>query len=47
LAVAGSGGVIINTQGQLGTVVSSERFKDHIKPMDRTSESILALQPVT
>src|SRR5437870_13580267 len=31
----------------LGTVVSSERFKDAIKPMDRASEAILALKPVT
>jgi Chaperone of endosialidase len=30
-----------------GTVVSSERFKDAIKPMDKASEAILALQPVT
>ena len=26
---------------------SSERFKDEIKPMDKASEAILALQPVT
>ena len=26
---------------------SSERFKDEIKPMDRASEAILALKPVT
>ena len=40
-------GVIIDTNGQLGTVVSSERFKDAIKPMDKASEAILALKPVT
>jgi predicted ribosome quality control (RQC) complex YloA/Tae2 family protein len=45
--VANGVGVIINTQGQLGTVLSSERFKDSIKPMDEASESILALKPVT
>jgi uncharacterized coiled-coil protein SlyX len=39
--------VKVNSQGQLGTVGSSERFKDAIKPMDKTSESILALKPVT
>jgi len=33
--------------GKLGTVVSSARFKDKIQPMDKTSESILSLQPVT
>ncbi len=40
-------GVIVGTDGKLGTVVSSERFKDVIKPMDKTSEAILALKPVT
>src|SRR5205807_9969719 len=33
--------------GHLGTVVSSERFKDAIEPMDKASEAILALKPVT
>jgi endosialidase-like protein len=40
-------GVIIDTDGHLGTVVSSERFKDDVKPMDKASEAILALKPVT
>ena len=40
-------GVIVGTDGKLGTVVSSERFKDSIKPMNKASEAILALQPVT
>src|SRR5215831_7151047 len=40
-------GVIIGTTGQLGTVVSSARFKEAIKPMDKASEAILALKPVT
>ena len=39
--------VIVGSNGQLGTVVSSGRFKDAIKPMDRASEAILALNPVT
>ena len=47
VTVANGVGVIINTQGQLGTVVSSERFKADIKPMDKASEAILALKPVT
>ena len=38
--------MIVGSNGQLGTVVSSERFKDAIKPMDRASEAILALKPV-
>jgi hypothetical protein len=33
--------------GKLGTVVSSARFKDEIEPMDKASEAILALKPVT
>ena len=45
--VAGGVGVIIDTNGHLGTVVSSERFKDEIKPMDKASEAILTLKPVT
>jgi hypothetical protein len=47
VTVAEGVGVIVAPNGQLGTVVSSERFKDAIKPMDRASEAILALKPVT
>jgi uncharacterized coiled-coil protein SlyX len=39
--------VKVDTDGHLGTVGSSERFKDTIKPMDKASEAILALKPVT
>jgi hypothetical protein len=39
--------VKINAAGQLGTTPSSLRFKDEIKPMDKASEAILALKPVT
>jgi trimeric autotransporter adhesin len=39
--------VFVNANGQLGTTPSSERFKDAIKPMDKASEAILALKPVT
>ena len=45
--VANGVGVIVGTTGQLGTVVSSARFKEAIKPMDKASEAILALKPVT
>ena len=38
---------MVDTNGHLGTVVSSERFKKEIKPMDKASEAILALKPVT
>src|SRR4030095_10177337 len=47
VTVAGGVGVIVGTNGKLGTVVSSERFKDAIKPIDKASEAILALKPVT
>ena len=39
--------VVIGSDGHLGTIVSSERFKDAIKPMDTASEALLELQPVT
>jgi hypothetical protein len=39
--------VVIDSSGQLGTKISSVRFKDEIKPMDKISEAILALKPVT
>ncbi len=39
--------VFVDANGKLGTIVSSERFKDDIRPMDKASEVILELQPVT
>ena len=39
--------VVVDENGQLGTVASSARFKKNIKPMDNTSEAILALKPVS
>jgi Chaperone of endosialidase len=39
--------VFVNANGQLGTTPSSQRFKADIKPMDKASEAILALKPVT
>ena len=39
--------VYVDSSGQLGTKSSSARFKEAIKPMDKTSEAILALKPVT
>jgi Chaperone of endosialidase len=39
--------VLIDSNGQLGTMSSSRRFKKEIKPMDKASEAILALKPVT
>jgi hypothetical protein len=45
-AVAGAA-VKVNANGQLGVAPSSARFKTQIKPMDKASEAILALKPVT
>jgi uncharacterized coiled-coil protein SlyX len=39
--------VLIDSAGQLGTMSSSLRFKNEIKPMDGASEALLALKPVT
>ena len=39
--------VIVSDTGQLGTVVSSERFKKDIAAMDKASKAILSLRPVT
>jgi Chaperone of endosialidase len=39
--------VLIDSAGQLGTTSSSRRFKKEIQPMDKASESLLALKPVT
>jgi hypothetical protein len=39
--------VVVSADGQLGTVASSERFKKDIATMQKASESILSLRPVT
>jgi len=39
--------VVVNSSGKLGVTTSSARFKDNIKPMDKASEAILSLKPVT
>jgi hypothetical protein len=39
--------VYINSDGKLGTLTSSARFKNDITPMNRASEAILELKPVT
>jgi hypothetical protein len=45
-AVTGSP-VLVGMGGKLGVMMSSARFKEAIKPMDKASEAILALEPVT
>jgi hypothetical protein len=47
VAIAGAQPVGVNASGQLGVRPSSARFKEAIKPMDKASEAILSLQPVT
>jgi hypothetical protein len=39
--------VVVDGNGQLGVVASSERFKNEIKPMNKSSEAIFDLKPVT
>jgi hypothetical protein len=40
-------GVLINANGRLGTMTSSRRFKEEIKPMQQASEALFGLKPVT
>jgi hypothetical protein len=44
---SGGSPVYVDANGQLGTIPSSQRFKQEIAPMDKISEAILALKPVT
>jgi hypothetical protein len=43
----GGAAVFVDASGELGTLTSSKRFKDQIKPMDKASEALFALKPVT
>jgi hypothetical protein len=43
---SGGTAVFINSNGRLGTVQSSRRFKEDIQPMAQASEALLALKPV-
>ena len=44
---SGGAAVLINFDGKLGTVISSQRFKEEIRAMDKSSEALFALKPVT
>jgi hypothetical protein len=44
---SGGAAVYVNSDGKLGTSTSSKRFKEDIQPMDKASEAILALRPVS
>src|SRR5205085_194714 len=47
VTIANGAAVKIDSTGHLGAVTSSARFKEAIKPMDKASEAILALKPVS
>ena len=40
-------GVLVNGNGKLGTTTSSRRFKEEIKPMNKASEDLFDLKPVS
>ena len=39
--------VLINSSNKLGTTTSSKRFKEQIKPMNKASEALYSLKPVS
>jgi trimeric autotransporter adhesin len=45
--VANGATVVAGTDGHLGTMTSSRRFKEQIKPMDKASEALFAFKPVS
>jgi Chaperone of endosialidase/Collagen triple helix repeat (20 copies) len=47
VTVSGGSTVLINSNGQLGTVLSSRRYKEDIRSMDAASDDLLRLRPVT
>jgi hypothetical protein len=47
VTVAGAVDVMINSSGQLGTVLSSQRYKEDIQDMGEASSGLLRLRPVT
>ena len=47
VAIAGAQPVGVNASGQLGVRASSARFKEAISSMDKASEAILSLRPVS
>src|SRR5262249_30429808 len=45
--IASGATVLVASDGHLGTITSSERFKENVKPMDEASEALFSLKPVT
>ena len=46
-SVAGDRAVYVNSDNKIGTLASSRRFKEEIKPMEKASEVLFALKPVS
>jgi len=46
-SVATTRAVYVNSDNKIGTLSSSRRYKEDIKPMDEASETLFALSPVT
>jgi hypothetical protein len=46
-SLASGRAVFVDLDNKLGTLLSTRRVKDDIKPMDKASEAIVALKPVT
>jgi hypothetical protein len=46
-AIVSGAALAVDGNGQLGVALSSRQFKKEIEPMNRASEAILALEPVT
>ncbi len=44
--IAGGAAVMVDNKGHLGTVTSSARYKEAIKPMDKASQTLFSLEPV-
>jgi hypothetical protein len=45
--IASGATVLVASNGHLGTVTSSQRFKENVTPMDKASEALFSLKPVT
>jgi hypothetical protein len=46
-SVATGRAVYVNADNKIGTLASSRRYKEEIKPMDKASETLFSLKPVT
>jgi hypothetical protein len=46
-SVASGRAVYINSDNKIGTLSSSRRYKEEIRPMDKASEALFALKPVS